>query len=115
MELSVERDGGVIYCSVDGRVDGDSATHLRDGVLEQVGDGDRALILDLSRVTYLSSAGLQSVLLIARFMGKRGLDLGLCGLTEGVRQVFEIAGFDRALSVFSDRSAAVAALANPPA
>ena len=110
MEVGVEREGGVMYCVVDGRVDSDTAGEFQGRVLKTVEASDRALVLDLSSVPYVSSAGLQSFIIIARQMSRDGVGFGLCGLAEGVRNVFEVSGFDMVLSVFVDRAAAVAAL-----
>ena len=110
MNLSVERDSGVLYCLVDGRVDGDNAPEFRDSVLDEMTDDDRILVLDLSQVSYISSAGLQSFLMIARSTGQRGIGLGICAASEGVRKVFQIAGFSSVLSLFDDRASAVAGL-----
>ena len=112
MELSVERDGGVMYCFVEGRVDGETAVAFRDGVLNIVEDNDRILVLDLGGVVYVSSAGLQSFVIIARQLAREGVGFALCHLAEGVRHVFEISGFDGVLSIFGDSSEAVAALEN---
>ena len=110
MELGVERAEGIVYCSVEGRVDGDTAVDFRGRVLDGVGAGDRALVLDLSGVPYVSSAGLQSFIIIARQLSRDGTAFGLCGLAEGVREVFEISGFDLVLSLYVDRAEAAAAL-----
>ena len=108
MNLIVERDGGMVCCLVDGRVDSDTAADFRDRVLEAVAEGDELLVLDLSPVNYVSSAGLQAFLIIARQMSQDGLGFAVCSLTEGVRQVFEVAGFDRVLTVYGDRREAAA-------
>lgn len=110
MELGVERAEGILYCSVEGRVDGDTAVEFRGRVLDCVGSGDRALVLDLSGVSYVSSAGLQSFIIIARQLSRDDTGFGLCGLAEGVREVFEISGFDLVLSLYVDRAEAAAAL-----
>lgn len=110
MELIFERLGGVVCCAVEGRVDGDTAAAFRDGVLDGLGEGDRALVVDMSGVDYVSSAGLQSFVIIGRQMSRDGVGFGLCDLMGGVRQIFEISGFDRVLSLYVDRGEAMAAL-----
>ena len=113
MNLSFERDDGFVHCVVDGRVDSNTASVLRDGVLDQMQDADRVLVLDLSQVGYVSSAGLQSLLVLARYMGQRGAGFGVCRLTEMVQQVFEVAGFTLVIPVFADREDALRSLASP--
>ena len=110
MDLTVERDGGVVFFCARDRVDSDNSAEFRDRVLDAVAEGDRMLVIDLSQVSYVSSAGLQSFLVLARHMKQSGLDFGLCSMSDGVSYVFEVAGFDRVLRVFDDRAAACASL-----
>ena len=110
MELSFEREGLATYALVAGRVDGATAGGLPVGVLDAVGDADRALVLDLAAATYVSSAGLRAFLAVAKSLRRENVNFGICALTPGVREVFEITGFDRALAVFDSREAARSAL-----
>ena len=50
-------------------------------------------MLDLSKVDYLSSAGLRSVLCLGKLTQANGGKLVLCGLKGAVREIFQISGF----------------------
>jgi serine/threonine-protein kinase RsbW len=67
-----------------------------------------ALIVDCSVLDYVSSAGLRVFLLAARAAQRAGIPFALCALKPPVREVFELSGFSRIISVHADRAAALA-------
>ncbi len=112
MKCTEERDGGVVTAALEGRIDAGSAPAAHAAVLSLVKATDRALVIDLEGVPYLSSAGLRSALIIARRMGERSVPVVFCHLSEKVASVFAESGFDRILTVVADREAASAAVSH---
>lgn len=112
MKCTEERDGGVVTAVLEGRIDAGSAPASHAAILSLVKTTDRALVIDLEGVPYLSSAGLRSALIIARRMGERSVPVVFCHLTEKVAAVFSESGFDRILTVVADREAASEAVSH---
>ena len=106
MKCTGERDGNVVTAVLEGRIDANSAPTSHAAILSLVKSTDRALVVDLEGVPYLSSAGLRSALIIARRMGERSVPVVFCQLSEKVASVFSESGFDRILTVVADREAA---------
>ena len=77
--------------------------HLEGGAL-------RPLILDLSGVDYMSSAGLGTVVWLGKRMREAKQPFALAGLRDRVAQVFKLSGLDRILPVYPDRASADAAV-----
>ena len=73
----------------------------------------RALICDCGELEYVSSAGLRVFLMAAKTAQRANIALSLCSLRPAVREVFDLSGFSRVISVHPDRAAALASL--PPA
>ncbi len=67
-----------------------------------------AVIIDCSALDYVSSAGLRVFLLAARAAQRAGISFALCALKPAVREVFELSGFNRIISVHADRKTALA-------
>jgi anti-sigma B factor antagonist len=85
-ELSVTR------VELQGSIDGKTAPQIRDelsAALQQV----QNLILDVSRVDYLSSAGLRLLLLLYREITARNGKLVLLGVSPEIRTVMSHTGF----------------------
>ncbi|SNT14870.1 anti-sigma B factor antagonist [Granulicella rosea] len=67
------------------------------------------ILLDLSQVGYISSAGLRSVLQLVKHTAAKGGRLGLFGAQPAIMEVIEISGFPTLVDLYPDREAALAA------
>jgi anti-anti-sigma factor len=113
LELKQVRIADVVVVAVAGRVDHTSADPFRAALWPHLAScaagGDR-LVLDLSGLEYISSAGLRVLMLASRDVKARDGTLIVCGLQAIVREIFEISRFNVVFHVLSDRNAALAEL-----
>lgn len=110
MGISTEREGVTLIAKTEGRVDGANAREFQDALEEAIDPADRAVILDLENLSYISSAGLRVILLTAKTLRKQNASLSVCSLSEPIRQVFEISGFDKIIPIHASQAEAVAAV-----
>jgi anti-sigma B factor antagonist len=94
-----------------GRIDSSNATEL-DGALKQVmNDGKYNIVVNLSGVNYMSSAGLRALVSALRECKKHRGDVRLSAPSERVAEVLDLAGLTVAdaplFQVYSDDTAAV--------
>ena len=82
MEVRTERQDGTLVAEVEGRIDGVTAREFEDTMKSAISEEDAAVIMDLEGVSYVSSAGLRAILLIAKDLGKRDAKFALCSLAE---------------------------------
>jgi anti-anti-sigma factor len=73
------------------------------------------VIIDCAGLDYVSSAGLRVFLLAARSAQRAGLAIAICALQPSVREVFDVSGFSRVITVYPDRATALANMPQPPA
>ena len=112
MALTILREGNIVVVSVDGRVDGANAQDFQIELAETMAEDDRALVLDLSKVTYISSAGLRVILLTAKALKRQDADLAVCSLTGPISEIFQISGFDKIIPVHQTQPEAIASFAS---
>ena len=55
--------------------------------------------MDLEKLSYISSAGLRALLTIAKNLMGRGAKLALCAMSDQIREVFAISGFDKIIPI----------------
>jgi len=110
-ELGHEIQNGVLILSPAKRIDSTTAQAFEEGVLALVTKLGNKVILDLSDLDYISSAGLRVILTTAKHVKSSGGNLTLCGLEGGVKQVMEASGFDSVFGVHSSIDDALAAFA----
>ena len=110
MKIRTEREGEALIASVDGRVDGANARELEEELHAAIGENDRVLVLDFSTISYISSAGLRVVLLVAKTLQRRDGKFAVCSLSDPIKEVFEISGFDKIIPTYGSRPEALSAL-----
>ena len=110
MNVESRREGTSVVLMADGRVDGTNASEFQDAINAEINESDRAVVLDLQDLTYISSAGLRVVLLIAKDLQRQGAKMAACSLSDPVREVFVISGFDKIIPIHDSQDAAMGAL-----
>lgn len=112
MELSPRRFADTLVLSPRGRIDHANAGQLEKHLwpwLGTPGDGPGRLVLDLSDLEYISSAGLRVLLMASKQVKAHGGTVAVAGLQAVVREIFEISKFTLVLPVFPTVRAAVEA------
>lgn len=99
MEIQQEQIGNTRVVRAAGRIDGASAAGFETTVLACLDGRPARLLLDLSGVEYVSSAGLRAILMAAKRAKSTGCGLAVCGLREAVREVFEVSGFGTVIAL----------------
>jgi anti-anti-sigma factor len=105
MNLVVEHGVGVVTVRPSGRLDVESATAFQESLEALYREGHFNFVIDLANVPYMSSAGLRVFVYMAKLVASKG-QIAVSGLAGGVKQVFELAGFNRLLPVCTDAETA---------
>ena len=112
MDVTTERENGVLSVWVEGRIDGSTVLAFHEAIETAIEDGDQAVIVDCERLSYIGSAGLRTMLAIAKAVSNRDARFALCSLPDSVLKIFEKSGFDTIITIRASRTEALAALAN---
>ena len=90
-----------------GRIDSSNADRFQRIVESGIDSEDQALILDFERVFFISSAGLRISLIISRKFNESGKKFGVCTLSDPIRNVLAISGFDQIIPIYESQTAAI--------
>jgi anti-sigma B factor antagonist/stage II sporulation protein AA (anti-sigma F factor antagonist) len=93
-----------------GRIDLSNADLFKDALLEAVAMAKVAVVLDFSRIEYVSSAGLRSLMIASKTGTARGVSLGVAALQPIVKEIFTISRFHLVLRCFETVREALAKL-----
>jgi stage II sporulation protein AA (anti-sigma F factor antagonist) len=110
MEFAHEQTGDVVIVRLAGRLDSGAAHSAEDGFNGVLGGGTPRLAIDMTKLDYISSAGLRVLLVVAKKVQQAKGKVALFGLSPNVSEVFSVSGFDTIFSVMPDSAAAVAAV-----
>ncbi len=109
MEINVRTTSNLTVITVTGELDGKTAPAAQEQIVPLCKDGGK-LLLDMSGVTYMSSAGLRLMLLLYRQATSAKAILALAGLAEELRDTMSATGFLEYFQVFDTVEAGHAAL-----
>lgn len=92
-ELKIEqiREDGKLLCKLSGWLDPNTSPDLMNKINL---NGVNALVFDMSKVEYVFSAGLRTMLMLQKLMEYQGGTIRLINLSDDVRNIFECTGLD---------------------
>ena len=111
MDVTTEREDGVLSVRVEGRIDGSTVLAFHEAIETALEDGDHTVIVDCEQLTYIGSAGLRTVLALTKAVSNRDAQFALYAVSAHVMSIFEKSGFDTIITIRPSRAEAIAALA----
>ena len=110
MEYNIRSAAIADVVEVSGRIAASESMDLTRHLEAHLSKDARAIVLDLSRVDYMSSAGLGTVVWLGKRLREAKQGFAVCGLRDRVAQVFKLSGLDRILPIYPDLAEAEAAI-----
>jgi anti-anti-sigma factor len=90
--ITIER-GQTLTIHLSGRLDSMNAEEAREQILSSLEKMDSDIILDVNRLEYISSAGLQVILQCAKTAQAHHHTCLVKGLHGTIREIFQVSGF----------------------
>lgn len=109
LDITIDRVDDHIVCRPVGELDAFTVGHFRESLTE-LGGGERVLI-DLSGVPFLDSAGLGALIGGVRRAREGGGDVAVYGARPAVARLLHTTGFDRVATVSDTEQDALRSLA----
>lgn len=92
MEVYISQDGSVSVVELIGEIDGQTAPMAQEQILPLATPGVR-ILLDMTQLEYMSSAGLRMMLLIHRKFTEQGGRIVLVGVNQEIYDAMSATGF----------------------
>ena len=110
MQCSFVTDGDILVACPSGRLDTNTYHEFKNALHAELDKTKaRHLVVDLTGLEYVSSAGFREFFLAGRRMSRDGGTLSVCSFQPQVKELFDIAQFMTAYAVHDTREAALAA------
>ena len=97
MTITKEKEGTTLTLDVEGRIDTVTAPEFENEVKSAL-DGISELVLDFTKLNYISSAGLRVLLYLQKTMNTQGA-MTIRGVNETISDIFEVTGFSAILTI----------------
>ncbi len=96
--------------SLSGGIRGLEAREFHKKLWGATGGPDKFTLLDLEGLTYINSAGLRSILMVAKRLQESKAKFAVCSLSGATNKIFRMVAFDKVIEVFESRSEAIEAI-----
>lgn len=106
MEINMTVNGTTCIITPSGQVDALTSPKLNEYFQEKLIEYHN-LVGDLSKVDFISSAGLRVLLATVKDARRSGGDLRLAGVKDDVKKVLSVSGFDQILKIYPDVQSAI--------
>lgn len=106
VDVSVSNVESATLVEVSGRVDSMTAIQFGEGISSPIDSGETKIVLDLSGVDYMSSAGLREIVTALKKAKRIGGDIRIAQPSDRVLEVLEMAGLDTIVQIFPTQNEA---------
>jgi anti-sigma B factor antagonist len=111
MPVKVENKSGLTVCCVDGEIDINTSPSIKKSFDRLIAAKTPKIVVNLSRVTYVDSSGLATLVEILKNMKSYGGRLRLTNLSSKVKSLFEITKLEKLFDIVSDEQEAISKFA----
>ncbi len=107
MEIKTSKDHDTVIVYVKGRMDALTSVEFEKKLSELIAAGESRFIINLSQLDFISSAGLSSILKIAKQLKKTNGKMLFAGLQDTIKDVFKISGFVTIFKIYETEEEAL--------
>ena len=97
MTIDMTKEGSALTVALEGRLDTTTAPKL-EAELRPAMEGMKSLVMDLSRLDYVSSAGLRVLLMAQKVMNRQG-SMVIRNVKPEIMDIFDVTGFVDILNI----------------
>ena len=97
LNITTKTEDGALQVALEGRLDTVTSPQL-ENELKNALDGADALVLDMEKLEYISSAGLRVLLSAQKLMSSKG-GMKLLHVNDTIMEIFEVTGFSDILTI----------------
>ena len=108
MEIDKEQVEGTMVLSVQGSIDTLTAGDFSGLIENEILAGHNRVVLNMSGVDFMSSAGLRAILSVLKHSRQQGGDLYIAAASPGVDKILNMSGFTSILKTFATVDQAIA-------
>lgn len=107
MKISQHEQNGITLITLEGRIDTENAVEMNEVFQNLTAANKYKLVVDMSGLTYISSAGLRILADTLTRSRQAGGDVKLAAVNKRISRVLQIIGFTHHFAIYETTSAAI--------
>lgn len=107
MAMKIEPKNGLMVCSIEGEIDINTAPEIKKSFKEMLSKKTPKLVINFTKVSYVDSSGLATLVEILKNMRSYGGRMRLTNLSAKIKSLFEITKLDKLFEIMADEAEAI--------
>jgi anti-sigma B factor antagonist len=107
MAVKIESKNNLMVCHIDGEIDINSSPTIKKSFDKIISSKTPKLVINLSRVTYVDSSGLATLVEILKNMRSYGGRMRLACMSPKIKSLFEITKLEKLFEILADEETAI--------
>lgn len=107
MNITLTKEGDVNILAIDGRLDTTNYSDLEHHLTSLTEKKEYRILVNLEKMEYISSSGLRIFLMFLKRIKAADGRFMLCGMSDDIKEIFEISGFINIFEIFNTREQAL--------
>ena len=107
--IEVKTENDVRLVTIQGTLADDATVRAKEAFLLLIDEKPKKVVVDLTRMDYISSAGIGLFVSAMRRCKQREISMSLFGLVDEIAELFKMTHLDQVFKIFEDKAAAFAA------
>lgn len=109
MKIVEEKKESAVVFSIEGRLDTSSSPEVEKKITDAIGSGATEIILDFSKLEYISSSGIRILIKCHKTLQKQNGHLSLVAVPKPIENILYITGFLPYFKIYEGQSQALEA------
>ena len=107
MAVRIDSKQGLTVCHIDGEIDINSSPMIKKSFDKLISQKTSKIVINLSKVTYVDSSGLATLVEILKNMRSYGGRMRLACMSPKIKSLFEITKLEKLFEIMADESEAI--------
>ena len=107
MKIEEQRHNDVVVCLPEGEININNSPQLRKAFDDIIKRNEKKILVDFSKVSYIDSSGLATLIEMHQRLKKIGGKLRFSGMDQKVKNVFEITKLHKLFEIFDTQETAL--------
>lgn len=107
MHIQITKKNDAVIFNIEGEIDLYNSPELRHKLTDEINKGTNKILLNFSKVKYIDSSGLATLIEGLQKMDRQKGELKLCGLQKAIMDIFEVARLEDVFSIHKTQEEAL--------
>lgn len=101
MHITTNKEKNIRIISVDGKIDSFTSKDFQDSLITHILDGEDKILVDCSKLDYISSSGIRAFYFALRELNSNGI-IALSSVNENILHVLELVDFHADFPIYKN-------------